>query len=50
MTGGTFPDRPHRAMWLIWLLLFVGLPMAVAGWESRPRAGDEAAQGRRLAA
>ncbi|WIA57649.1 cell wall hydrolase [Sphingobium sp. WTD-1] len=50
MTGGTFPDRPHRAMWLIWLLLFVGLPMAVAGWESRPRAGDEVTQGRRLAA
>lgn len=27
--------RPHPAMWLIWFMLFAGLPLAVAGWEAR---------------
>ena len=28
-------DPPYRLMWLVWLLLFVGLPALVAGWEAR---------------
>ncbi len=36
MTGDPYSSRPHPAMWLVWLLLFVGLPMVVSGWESRP--------------
>ena len=40
MSSNTPFPQPHPAMWLIWLLLFVGLPMAVAGWESRPYAGN----------
>ena len=37
MTDTASSPWPHPSMWLIWLLLFVGLPMAVAGWESRSR-------------
>ncbi|MFZ2998153.1 cell wall hydrolase [Sphingobium sp.] len=36
----TRPDsvkEPHPAMWLVWLLLFAGLPALVAGWEARDR-------------
>ncbi|KEY99004.1 SleB-like protein, partial [Sphingomonas sp. BHC-A] len=27
--------QPHRSMWLLWPLLFVGLPALVAAWEAR---------------
>ncbi|HUD95363.1 cell wall hydrolase [Sphingobium sp.] len=37
MTDASPHTRPHAIMWLVWSLLFVGLPIAVAGWESRPR-------------
>lgn len=37
MTPSETPDRPHAVMWLVWALILVGLPMAVAAWESRPR-------------
>ncbi|WHO38523.1 cell wall hydrolase [Sphingobium sp. AP49] len=50
MIGDTSSTRPHPTMWLIWLLLFVGLPMTVAGWESRPRAGEQAVLPGRLSA
>lgn len=46
---------PHPAMWLVWFLLFVGLPFAVAGWEAKhgaslatyPMAAVAAARARR---
>ncbi|MFB0872782.1 MULTISPECIES: cell wall hydrolase [unclassified Sphingobium] len=38
MTSSAFGDRPHPLSWLIWALILIGLPMAVASWESRPRA------------
>lgn len=37
MMGALSHDRPHHAMWLLWLLLFVGLPLMIAGWETRDR-------------
>lgn len=30
-------DRPHPLFWLVWALIVIGLPMAVASWEARPR-------------
>ncbi|BBD98558.1 cell wall hydrolase [Sphingobium amiense] len=38
MSNADTPARPHAVMWLVWALIFIGLPMAVAHWESRPRA------------
>ncbi|KEQ52739.1 cell wall hydrolase [Sphingobium chlorophenolicum] len=35
MTDASTTGQPHRAMWLIWLALFVGLPALVAAWEAR---------------
>ncbi|WP_150291680.1 cell wall hydrolase [Sphingobium estronivorans] len=35
MTDVPSTGRPHRAMWLIWLMLFVGLPATIAMWEGR---------------
>jgi len=40
MTGTSTGDQPHRAqphraMWLVWLLLFIGLPALIAAWEAR---------------
>lgn len=35
MTDTPTTGQPHRAMWLVWLLLFVGLPALVAAWEAR---------------
>ena len=37
MTELSSSARPHAVMWLVWALILVGLPMAVAGWESRSR-------------
>ncbi|WP_313806765.1 cell wall hydrolase [Sphingobium sp.] len=39
MTDATSTGRPHRSMWLIWLVLFVGLPALVAAWEARAPTG-----------
>lgn len=33
----TRTESPSLPIWLLWALLFVGLPFAVAAWESRPR-------------
>jgi spore germination cell wall hydrolase CwlJ-like protein len=41
MTDAPSSTRPHPLLWLVWALLFVGLPMAVAGWETRARPGAE---------
>lgn len=35
MTDVPSTSQPHRAMWVIWLALFVGLPALVATWEAR---------------
>ena len=35
MTDASSFSRPHGAVWLLWLLLFVGLPALVASWEAR---------------
>jgi len=35
MIDETSHGQPHRAMWLLWLVLFVGLPGLVAAWEAR---------------
>ncbi|WP_176594980.1 MULTISPECIES: cell wall hydrolase [Sphingobium] len=35
MTDATSTGQPHRSMWLLWLMLFVGLPAFVAAWETR---------------
>ena len=42
MSNTDSPARPHPVMWLVWALIFIGLPMAVAHWESRPRASGMA--------
>ncbi|MFY9351389.1 cell wall hydrolase [Sphingobium sp.] len=42
MTSPVFGDRPHPLVWLVWALILIGLPMAVASWESRPRDGATA--------
>ena len=40
MIDASTSSQPHRAMWLIWLLLFAGLPALVARWDARaPAAG-----------
>ena len=40
MTDTHISSQPHRAMWLIWFLLFAGVPALVAWWEGRaPAAG-----------
>ncbi|MCC4253697.1 MAG: cell wall hydrolase [Pseudomonadota bacterium] len=31
-------DAPSPLAWIAWALILIGLPMAVAGWETRPRA------------
>lgn len=36
----TLPPWPALMSWFVWALLFVGLPMAVAAWESRQRPVD----------
>lgn len=36
MTSPVSGDRPHPLLWLVWALILIGLPMAVASWESRP--------------
>jgi spore germination cell wall hydrolase CwlJ-like protein len=41
--------RPHAVMWLVWAFILIGLPMAVAGWESRPRPDSPAAPFRAIA-
>lgn len=33
-------DNPTLLSWLVWAVLFIGLPMAVAGWESRPQSAN----------
>ncbi|QGP77692.1 cell wall hydrolase [Sphingobium sp. CAP-1] len=40
MTDASSSPRPHAIMGLVWALLFIGLPMGVAGWESRHRPID----------
>ena len=35
MTDAHLTSQPHRLMWLLWLVLFVGLPAFVAMWETR---------------
>ena len=42
MIDTTTSSQPHRAMWLIWLLLFAGLPALVARWEARAPAAEAA--------
>lgn len=42
MTECTSPDQPHRAMWLIWLLLFAGLPALIAAFDARDPVAKEA--------
>ena len=42
MIDATTGSQPHRAMWLIWLLLFAGLPALVARWEARAPAAEAA--------
>lgn len=37
MTDPARPDRPPPLLWLVWAVILIGLPMAVASWESRPR-------------
>ncbi|BAV66168.1 cell wall hydrolase [Sphingobium cloacae] len=37
MTENLHRQEPHPAMWLLWFMLFVGLPVAVANWEARER-------------
>jgi spore germination cell wall hydrolase CwlJ-like protein len=39
MTEPSSSGRPHGFLWLVWALILIGLPMAVATWESRPREG-----------
>jgi hypothetical protein len=40
MTDTPISSQPHRAMWLIWFLLFAGVPALVAWWEGRAPAAD----------
>ncbi|HEX7741200.1 MAG TPA: cell wall hydrolase [Sphingobium sp.] len=35
MTDTSPSSQPHPAMWLIWLILFVGVPAMVAGWQTQ---------------
>ncbi|AJR24619.1 MULTISPECIES: cell wall hydrolase [Sphingobium] len=35
MTDANPTSQPHRSMWLLWLVLFVGLPAMVSAWEAR---------------
>ena len=42
MIDASTSSQPHRAMWLIWLLLFAGLPALVARWDARAPAADAA--------
>ncbi|MCI4588673.1 cell wall hydrolase [Sphingobium sp. BYY-5] len=44
MTDASSSPQPHAFMWLVWALLFVGLPLCVAGWESRPRPAGAASR------
>ncbi|MFD1103541.1 cell wall hydrolase [Sphingobium olei] len=44
MTELSSSARPHAVMWLMWALILIGLPMAVASWESRPRPEGPAAR------
>lgn len=44
MTDPSPSPWPPIASRLIWALLFIGLPMAVAGWESRRQAADAPAR------
>ncbi|BBF69184.1 cell wall hydrolase [Sphingomonas bisphenolicum] len=37
MTDLPPPARPHPFLWLVWALLFVGLPALVAAWDTRAR-------------
>ncbi|ALR21926.1 cell wall hydrolase [Sphingobium baderi] len=37
MTDALPRREPHPLVWLVWLALFVGLPMAIASWEARER-------------
>ncbi|MGC4252181.1 MAG: cell wall hydrolase [Sphingobium sp.] len=37
MTENPHRKEPHPAMWLLWFVLFAGLPVAVASWEARER-------------
>lgn len=37
-------DLSTLLSWIVWALLFVGLPMAVAGWESHRQAADAPAR------
>lgn len=37
MTQAPHRQDPHPLMWIIWVMLFIGLPMTVAGWEARER-------------
>lgn len=50
MTDTSSIKRPHRMMWLLWLLLFVALPIAIAVWETRPRAPGGAPRAEAMAA
>lgn len=43
MSGDPSDVRPHPAMWLLWVALFVGLPGLVASWESGKARRAEAA-------
>ena len=40
MTDAHLTSQPHRLMWLLWLMLFVGLPAFVAMWETRISLGQ----------
>lgn len=38
--SSSLPRWPVLLSWIVWALLFVGLPMGVASWESRQRPGN----------
>lgn len=42
MTIAVSAERPHPLAWAAWALILIGLPIAIASWEARPRADGAA--------